>query len=272
MIGTVNTLARPCPTHRDAPRARPGGARPVPAAWRLAVPAVPALLALLAESAGAAPALAPALPDELQAEVRRVATEAARLVLPASASGARIEVEIGRPDPRLTLAACQQIVPFLPPGARALGATRIGLRCAQGPTAWRVSLPMQVRAWAPALTARAALPIGTVLRADHLARAEIDLAARADAALIDDRDALGRTLQRGLAAGDALRSGDIRVRQYFQSGDTVRVVAVGNGFSVSGEGQALGPGTEGRNTQVRLSGGRVVTGVAAGERLVEVNL
>ena len=239
-------------------------------AW-LAAGLCSAHLAVMAQAAPAS-ARPDALPDTLANELRQLAGDAAKLLWPTSASPPRVEVVVGRLDPRLVLAPCEQIVPFLPPGARPLGATRIGLRCAKGTTAWRVTLPMQVKVWAPALVARTALPAGTVLQAQHLQTAEVDLAARVDAAIGQQQDAIGRTLQRGLAAGDTLRSGDLKVLQYFNAGDTVRVVAVGSGFSISGEGQALGPGTAGRNAQVRLVGGRIVTGVATGERQVEVAL
>ena len=44
----------------------------------------------------------------------------------------RVEIEPGRLDPRLRLAPCEHIEPYLPPGARAWGRSRIGLRCVQG--------------------------------------------------------------------------------------------------------------------------------------------
>jgi flagella basal body P-ring formation protein FlgA len=274
----VNTLPATLPSARAQRHAAWHGGPLRGSIWRsstlrgvwLAAGLCAAHLAVLAQAAPAS--TLPALPDALAAELRQLAGDAAKLLWPSSASPPRVEVVVGRLDPRLVLAPCEQIVPFLPPGARPLGATRIGLRCAKGITAWRVTLPMQVKVWAPALVARTALPVGTVLLAQHLQTAEVDLAARVDAAIGQQPDAIGRTLQRGLAAGDTLRSGDLKVLLYFNAGDTVRVVAVGSGFAVSGEGQALGPGTAGRNAQVRLSGGRIVTGVATGERQLEVAL
>ena len=265
-IQPVNRLASSRPTPAAAPAARKRLPRPC-TAWALAGAALLGSLSALAQ----APAPAP-LPDDLTAEVQRLASQAALLVWPASATLPRVEVVVGRLDPRLSLAACQEIVPFLPPGARALGSTRIGLRCAKGPSAWRVTLPVTIKVWGPALVARTALPAGTVLQAGQFTIGEVDLASRPDAAIGQDRDAIGRTLQRGLAAGDALRTNDLRQRQYFSAGDTVRVVAVGAGFSVGSEGRALGPGNEGRSAQVRLESGRVITGVATGERRVEVAL
>ena len=83
---------------------------------------------------------------------------------------------LGRLDPRLKLAPCQQVLPYLPAGTRPLGHTRMGLRCVRGATAWNVSLPIAVKVWAPSLVASTALPAGTVLEARHLMSADVDLA------------------------------------------------------------------------------------------------
>ena len=222
-------------------------------------------------SAGTA-TTATALPDNLAAEVQRLAREAAVIVWGDGAKPPRIEVVLGRLDPRLKLAPCQQILPYLPAGTRPLGHTRMGLRCARGPTAWNVSLPIAVKVWAPSLVASTALPAGTVLESRHLMSAEVDLAERADPTVALPEAALGRTLARGLAAGEALRRTDLKTRLWFSAGDTVRIVAVGPGYAISSEGQAMGPGLEGQSARVRTESGRIVSGIAAGERRIEVAL
>ena len=83
---------------------------------------------------------------------------------------------------------------------------------------------------------------------------------------------MGRTLARALAAGEALRQGDLKVRSWFAVGDIVRVMTVGAGFAVSAEGQALSPGLEGLPARVRTESGRIVTGTPTGERRMEVPL
>jgi len=167
---------------------------------------------------------------------------------------------------------CARVEPYLPAGVRLAGRTRIGLRCTQGATRWNVYLPLTVRILARSLVASTALPAGTVLRVHHLAEAEVDLAASPDPAIAQTDAALGRTLARPLAAGDALRQGDLKSRSWFAAGDLVHVVAVGPGFSVSAEGQALGPGLEGQPARVRTESGRIVTGMPVGERRIEVPL
>ena len=64
---------------------------------------------------------------------------------------ARVEVVVGQLDPRLHLAPCERIEPYLPPNVRLWGKSRIGLRCTQGRTAWNVYLPIIVKVWGRAL-------------------------------------------------------------------------------------------------------------------------
>lgn len=189
-----------------------------------------------------------------------------------AAAGARVEIEAGRLDPRLRLAPCERIEPYLPPGARAWGRSRIGLRCAQGPTLWNVSLPVTVKVFAPAWVLTAPLPAGSTLQAIHLQQAEVDWAAAATPPVAEAALIVGRQLARPLPPGAPVRTADLRRRQWFAAGDTVRLVAQGRGFSVSGEAQALGPGLEGQVVRVRTDSGRVLSGLAVGHNRVEVQL
>ena len=148
----------------------------------------------------------------------------------------------------------------------------MGLRCLEGATAWNVSLPMTVKVHALAPVAAAPLPAGTVMSAEHLGQAEVDWAAQNSPVQADRNALLGRTLAQALLAGQPVRSAHLRTRQWFAAGDTVRIVALGNGFSVTGEGQALSPGIEGQTARVRTESGRIVSGLPRGERRVELPL
>ena len=201
-----------------------------------------------------------------------MAQEAALVLWGQRGPSPRVEVEIGQLSSQFKLAACQQVVPFLPSGLRPLGRSRLGLRCVQGPVRWSVHVPVTVRLWAPSLVASRALPPGTVLTETHLHLADVDLAEQPHPAIGQTGLAVGRTLQRGMAAGEALRMSHLKARLLFGSGDTVRIVGNGPGYAVSSEGQAMGPGLEGQPARVRTDSGRVITGVATGERRVEVAL
>lgn len=234
------------------------------------------LIAVAGPAFSAEPAAPPkaALPAEESAASlgAAIAQQARQFALDSGAlPGMRLEIEVGTLDPRLRLAHCERIEPYLPNGTRLWGHTRIGLRCTQGVTPWNVYLPLIVKVFGPGVTSAAALPAGAVLTAADLQTAEVDLADRGTAIVRLD-DAIGRTLARPLTPGQSLRGADLRRRQWFAAGETVQISAVGTGFRVSAEGQALGPGIEGQVARVRTESGRIVVGQPVAERRIEIDL
>jgi flagellar basal body P-ring formation protein FlgA len=210
-----------------------------------------------------------ALDVALATQVQQFAAEASR---GASQPGLRVQVHVGQLDPRLRLAPCSAVQPYLPSSTRLWGASRIGLRCTDAAARWNVFLPITVAVFGPALVANTPLPAGHVLSAADLRSAEVNLAATASAPLARHELAVGRTLARPLAAAAALQANDLRARHWFAAGDSVRLVAAGSGWRIHSEGQALVPGVEGQSVRVRTESGRVVSGIAVAERLVEVAL
>ncbi len=218
----------------------------------------------------AAPASAQtALDAALIERVRVLAETAARAAAPA---GTRVAVEIGALDARLRLAPCQQVQPYLPPGVAVWGRSRIGLRCTDGSARWNVTLPVRVAVFGRAVVASGPLPAGVNLSQEHLALAEIDIAAEPGAVFTDPALLIGRTLARPVGAAEALRAPALKSRQWFAAGETVQVLAVGPGFSVASEAQALSAGIEGQDVRVRFESGRVASGRAVAERRVELAL
>ena len=243
---------------------------PMPATRLPSLP-VPRTLALAVLASGIAAAAAPAAEPAWMAQVAPLAQSATLAAFP-DRPGLRVEVVPGALDPRLNLAPCNKVQPYLPPGHRAWGRTRIGLRCVEGPVAWNVSMPLTVKVYAPALVARQALSAGTTVAAEHLETTEVEWTATDSPVHTDARPLVGRTLARPLAAGQAVREADMRKRQWFAAGDPVKLLVSGPGFAISGEGTALSPGVEGQLVRVRTEGGRTVSGRATGERQVEVLL
>ena len=190
----------------------------------------------------------------------------------AAGKGHRIEVVVGQLDPRLHLAPCQSIEPYVPPNARLWGKSRIGLRCRQGAVAWNVYLPVTVKVWGPALVLTTGGTLGSIVTAADIGEAEVDLAEEQAAVMTDRRDIVGRSLAQAMRPGQALRQGHIKARQWFVAGDTVKVVVAGEGYTLEGEGQALSNGVEGQPARVRTENGRVLTGVPVGERRLELSL
>ena len=210
-----------------------------------------------------------ALDPALVERVRQLAETAARATAP---PGTRVAVEIGALDARLRLAPCQQIQPYLPPGMAVWGRTRIGLRCVEGATRWNVTLPVRVAVYGRAVVASGPLPAGVNLSQEQLAMADIDIAAEPGAVFTDPALLVGRVLARPVGAAEALRAPALKSRQWFAAGETVQVSAIGEGFAVSSEAQAMSAGIEGQEVRVRFESGRVAAGRAVGERRVELLL
>ena len=145
--------------------------------------------ALPANADEAAPALAAGLVDQ----VRSLALDKA------GAPGAtRVEVVVGQLDPRLHLAPCERIEPYLPTNVRLWGKSRIGLRCKEGRTAWNVYLPIVVKVWGRALVVPAGATAGSVLADADLDEAEVDLAEEFTPVFFDRKLVVGRTLAQAL--------------------------------------------------------------------------
>jgi len=248
----------------------------VPASAAVLAPRL-AGVALAVLAAAGAPAWAQDEPGyapdtALLQQVETMARSGATAAAAEQPKGVRVDVKVGKLDPRLKLAPCQHIDTYLPHGLPVWGATRIGLRCTQGAKLWNVSIPIQVSVFAQATVLKSALPAGTVLDAGQLTQAEVDIAAAPGAAVPDPMLVVGRTLGRALAAGAMLRQTDLKARQFFAAGETVRVTAVGRGWSVETEGKAIGPGIEGQNVNVRTEAGRLLSARPSGDRQVEVTL
>lgn len=199
----------------------------------------------------------------------RDATAAAQ---PAGATALRMEVKVGNLDSRLKLAPCGNVEPYLPPGARLWGRTRVGLRCVDGMSRWNVSLPVTVNAYGNAWVIKGQVAAGNALTEDDVVEAEVNWAEESSPVVRDKALWVGQIATRALMTGQTLRQGMLRPAQVFQAGAQVRVLAQGVGFQVSAEGQALTAGVVGQIARVRMENGRVSSGTVLDTKTVKIDL
>lgn len=224
-----------------------------------AQPQAPLLVAAAPVSAQAA--AAPATGADWAATTQRWLDAALQQRDGAAALPLRMEVSVGALDPRLRLAPCNRVEPYLPAGARLWGRTRLGLRCAEGPTPWNVFLPVTVKAYGPAWVLTRSVAPGAVLGAADAQEMEIDWAADNSPVVAQPEQWVGQVAARALAAGQPLRQSMVRAPSVFRTGAQVRVLAQGPGFVVAGSGQALADGAVGQTVRIRMDNGRVVSGI-----------
>lgn len=184
----------------------------------------------------------------------------------------RMEVSVGQLDPRLRLAPCARVEPHLPTGARLWGRTRLALRCVDGPVRWNVFLPITVKAFGPAWVLAGDVAMGAVLAESDAIEAEVDWAADSAAIVANPQAWVGLIAARPLQAGQALRQNMVRAPDLFKSGAPVRVVVQGQGYAVTSSGQALTAGAQGQNVRVRMSNGRLISGIVMEDGTIEAAL
>lgn len=182
----------------------------------------------------------------------------------------RAELSVGQIDPRMRLAPCARIEPYLLPGTRLWGRTTIGVRCVSG-AQWALSLPLQVRIFGPALVAATPVAAGSVVDPDMVRIAQVELSTETVVPLSDPAELVGRITTRPLAAGQPIRPYHVRVRPTVNAGDPVRIRVLGAGFAISADGSALSAAGEGQALRVRTTSGKVLLGTVNG-RTVDVKL
>lgn len=192
----------------------------------------------------------------------------------ANGNGAKLKmrVVVGALDSRLRLAPCTQVEPYLPVGTRLWGRSRIGLRCLEGAVRWNVFLPIQVKALGTAWVLNANIAPGSVLSAQDATEAEVDWAEDPSPVVTDNRQWVGQLASRQLTSGQAIRQSSLKAATAFLAGNQVRVVAVGPGFQISSEGQALSNGIVGQTVRLKMENGRVLSGVVVDGQTVRVAL
>lgn len=181
----------------------------------------------------------------------------------------RPEVEFGQLDPRLRLAPCKQVEPFLPAGTRLWGKARIGLRCVDGPVRWNAFLPVTIRVFGPAWTLRHPMAADTPLSLDDAELTETDWTEQSAAVLARQEDWVGQRTSRALMPGQALRQGMVRPPQVFEAGTQIKVVSRGKGFSVAATGEAITHGILGQTARVRMPSRKVISGTVLDALTIE---
>ncbi len=213
---------------------------------------------VLAWPAGAGAQATP--PDPIRSFVERQ--------LPAGAG--RVEIAVGTLDPRLQLAPCARIEPYLLPGTRLWGRTAIGVRCLEG-ASWTVALPVTVTVRGRAVVAGETLAAGSQPAGASLRLEEAELTREPGTPVTDPAQLVGKTLLRPVLAGQVIRVEHLRATPVVSAGDPVRISVIGQGFVIQAEGQALAAAGDGQPVRVRTESGRILAGTVRG-RTVEVRI
>jgi flagella basal body P-ring formation protein FlgA len=181
-----------------------------------------------------------------------------------------VNVTVGPLDPRLFLASCPGFETFLPQGNKAWGRTTVAVRCTE-PAHWTLYISAMVHVNGDYVAAVTPLAQGQQVSDKDIAVVHGDLTALPPGIITSPSQAIGMTVARSVPAGMPVRQDALKSQQAVSSGQVVRLVSSGEGFSVSAEGRALSNAGEGQTVQARTVNGQVVSGIARLGGTVEVN-
>ncbi len=225
---------------------------------------------LLAAALQAAPVVASAAALHSLQDILEQASSAAEAM--ARAQGYEDPRVSARPlDNRLRLAACEQpLQTFSTPNARVLGPVSIGVRCEQ-PQPWTIYVRLDVSSQVTLPVLASTLPRGTVIRREHLELTTRPLANNHGAIIVDPEQVIGMELTRSAPAGSPLRHNQLRAPQLVERGQTVVLIAGGDGVQVTMQGKAMASAAAGDRLLVtNLSSGRRIEGIVNPDGSVSV--
>lgn len=181
----------------------------------------------------------------------------------------QVTVAVGAIDPRMSLTSCPSPQAFFTPGARAWGKTTVGVRCA-APSAWTVYIQASVTVIGDYIASAVPLVQGQDIEPQQLVVLQGDLTTLPPGIATDMAQVVGRSANVSLPPGTPLRIDTLRSKPVVQSGQLVRLVSSGSGFSVSGEARAMSTATDGQVVRVKTASGQQISGIAKSGGLVEV--
>jgi len=159
------------------------------------------------------------------------------------------------------LPPCDDYEAFLPNGATPRGRISIGLRC-RGDKPWTRFVPVQVAIEGRYYVAARAIEAGQTLGEADVAERSGDLGDLPRSVVTEASALQGVVATNRIAAGAPLRKESMRGVVVIQQGQTVQLVAQGQGFTVSTEGKAMARAEVGATVQAKTRDGRLLTGVA----------
>lgn len=247
-------------------------ATPAPAPAAIArTPATRPVAAVIAQQNLRPATLAPAAPLPGQQDPEAIRSAALAFLQQQSAGlPGKVDISVAPAFPR-GLATCTMLEPFMPSGARLWGRMTVGVRCA-GERPWTIYLQARISLHATYYLAARAMSPGEVLSAADLVARDGDLTGLPQAIVTDPSQAVGSVTLTRVAGGMPLRRDMLKSASAVSIGQTVRVVAAGDGFAISAEGSAMNNASPGQQVRVKTANGQIISGIVKDGSTVEIQL
>lgn len=247
----------PCPQHTARPS--PGSRK---TAYCLLIALILALLQIPAVQA-----------KELQSEAE-LAQAVRDFIRPKlqTLNASRINLEVGRIDPRLRLQKCPEPLDLEQLGNKGLsGKVNIRVRCPAA--SWGIFIPVEIQIFEPVVISRVTLPRGSRISRELVTLKEVESTSLNYSFFRDIEQVVGTETTRPVQANSIIFSNMVRAANAISKGDEVIILAKIAGLSVRIKGLALQDGAIGEQIQVRnVQSRRIIKAIITGPGQVLVPL
>lgn len=182
----------------------------------------------------------------------------------------QVIVNVGQIDNQLKLPKCPQLEPFVSKGSRLWGKTSVGVRCDSENAAWTIYVQAEINVMADILHIARPISSGQTITFEDVTLQNINLTQIPDSVFTDANQVVGKIATSNLTAGQPFRPQMLRAPFAILRGQTVNLVVQGRGFNIRSEGTALTDAAEGQVVQVRNKSGKIISGLARHNSIVEV--
>lgn len=187
-----------------------------------------------------------------------------------AALSGQVIANVDKIDQHLSLPKCPELVPFVPTGSRLWGKTSVGVRCNSQSATWTIYVQAEVNVMANVLHVARSVSTGQTLAYEDVTLQNVNLTQMPDGIFTNAAQVIGKVATTNLTAGQPLRPQMLRAPYVILRGQKINLVVQGRGFNISSEGQALADAAEGQVVQVRNKSGRITSGIARTNSIVEI--
>lgn len=161
------------------------------------------------------------------------------------------QVQAGRLDNRLRLAACRQpLDTFSPPGKRLMGKVTVGVRC-QGEKPWTLYVPVTVAVMSQVVVAKSELTRGATVTRDDVKLEKRDIARLHRGYLRTLEDAIGKTVRYSVRPDQVVTPSRLDSPLAVKRNGRVIILAANDTVQVRMAGTALENGSIGERIRVK---------------------
>lgn len=185
--------------------------------------------------------------------------------------GAQAQVNFVKNDKRIGSPQCPVALFANSQNNPMWGRTFVQVQCVGSDTA-PFFLGVDVKVWVPVLVLKKPVQSGQPLSMDDVELRTMNVSELKQGWVSDLAHVSNKKAVRQLWPGTLLKQTHLRGQSMVKSGDTVKVVMKGKGFSVGGTAVAMGEAELGEVIKIKTGQGKILHGVAKEALLVEVNL